>query len=531
MLAVLVSGCDSQRGDFVVSNTSPGPFEVRRLDGSQNNLFNPQLGTAGSRLLREVPIAYDDMMASPSGVNRPAPRNISNTCVSQAADMPDPTGHSAYVWAWGQFIDHDLDLTGTGSEAFDIPIPAGDPFFDPFNLGNLVMPFARSVFDPDTGTDPSNPRQQINQITAFLDGSGIYGSDVDRAAALRTFEGGMLKTSAGDLLPFNLDGLPNDDPTGQPPTSLFLAGDRRANEQIALTSLHTLFVREHNRQARLLGQALVGLSDEQIYQLARKRVGALVQVVTYQEFLPAILGPGALPPYTGYNPNIDPGIDILFSTAAFRFGHSLVGPTLLRLDASGQPIAAGNLAIRDAFFQPTRLVTEGGIDPVLRGLAATPMQQLDPNIIDDLRSFLFGPPGSGGLDLACLNIQRGRDHGLPDFNTVRVACGLAPLASFAQLTGDQARAQGLATLYGSPDNLDPWVGFLAEDPAPGGLVGPTLRVVLIKQFTRLRDGDRFFYANDPSLAAFRGELEATTLADIIARNTEATIQGDAFKTP
>src|SRR5207237_1083506 len=166
----------------------------------------------------------------------------------------------------------------------------------------------RSTYDPATGTVPGNPRQQTNALTAWVDGSVVYGSDPARAAALRTYVGGRLKTSAGDLLPFNTDGLPNaNDAHLFPDDQLFLAGDVRANENVELTSLQTLFVREHNRLAAGLAARNPDFGDEQLYQRAREMVGAEIQEITYNEFLPALLGNGALPPYTGYNPLVNPG--------------------------------------------------------------------------------------------------------------------------------------------------------------------------------------------------------------------------------
>ena len=157
--------------------------------------------------------------------------------------------------------------------------------------------------------------------------------------------------------------------------------------------MHTLFVREHNRLADEIASGQPELSGEEIFQRAQLLVIAQMQVITYREFLPALLGPNALPPYRGYDDGVNAGISNLFSSASYRFGHSTLSPTILRLDAQGAEIAEGHLALRDAFFSPGRLIDEGGIEPLLRGLSKQVCQAADSYVIDDLRNFLFGAPG------------------------------------------------------------------------------------------------------------------------------------------
>jgi hypothetical protein len=174
-----------------------------------------------------------------------------------------------------------------------------------------VIPLTRSK--SASGPGVTSPRQQVNVMTAFLDGSMVYGSDSTRAAALREFVGGRLKTSSGNLLPFNTGGLSNaNDAHIFPDNQLFLAGDVRANENSELTSLHTLFMREHNRLAAIIVSQHPTWNDEQVYQQARRLVIGEIQQITYNEFLPALLGPGALAPYSGYKPNVNPGISTEF---------------------------------------------------------------------------------------------------------------------------------------------------------------------------------------------------------------------------
>lgn len=372
-----------------------------------------------------------------------------------------------------------------------------------------------------------NPRQQTTLISAYIDASMVYGSDETRAAALRTFVGGALKTSAGNLLPFNTEGLENaNDAHFYPDDQLFLAGDIRANENVELTSIQTLFVREHNQLAAAIVAADPRLNDEQVYQRARRLVAAEVQAITFQEFLPALLGRGAIRPYAGYNPDVNPGLATEFSTAAFRIGHTLINDDVEFLDNDAEEVREG-LPLAMAFFNPAPVV-EVGPDPLLKYLATDNAQEVDTQLVDGLRDFLFGPPGAGGLDLASLNIQRGRDHGLADYNTVRVAYGLPAVATFAQITADAAMQAKLANLYGDVNALDLWVAGLAEDHVPGSSVGPTFGRIIARQFERMRDGDRHWYERSfggRQLAA----IKATRLSDVIRRNTTITkLQDNVF---
>ena len=497
----------------------------RTIDGTGNNALDPLAGSAGIELARMVPADYADGFSALAGADRPNARAISNAAMAQAESVTNARGASDMLWQWGQFLDHDIGLTPEAdpAEGADIAVPSGDADFDPAGTGEVVLHFSRSAYR--TG---SAPRQQLNAITAFIDASNVYGSDDERAAALRANDGtGRLRTSAGAMLPFNETGLPN---AGGPSAELFVAGDVRANEQIGLTAMHTLFVREHNRLADEIRARNPELSGDDVYQSARRIVGAQMQVITYREFLPLMLGSDALRPYEGYDESVDPSLANLFSTGAYRFGHSLLSSQVLRLDASGREIAEGHLALREAFFNPTRLIDEGGIEPVLRGLAAQECQALDLLVIDDVRSFLFGAPGAGGLDLAALNIQRGRDHGLPSYNAVRRALGLAAATSIADISADPAVQARLADAYATVEQIDVWVGGLAEDHLPGAMMGELFRTVMRDQFERLRDGDRFWYQRVFSGRELQ-ELERTRLSDIIRRNTTigTELPGDVFR--
>jgi len=501
--------------------------QFRTVDGSNNNPLDPSMGSAGTPLRRATTVDYGDGVASPAGASRPSPRRVSNRLLRQWVAIFNPRGASDFVWQWGQFLDHDIDLTVAAepAEPFDVPVPLGDPWFDPAGTGTQVIPLNRSAWMLDL----AGVRQQRNEITTWIDGSMVYGSDAARMAELRAFDGeGRLATSPGFLLPFNVNGFPNGGGDGDP--TLFLAGDVRANEQVGLTAMHTLFVREHNHWAAFFG-SFPAIGEEMAFQFARLVVGSEIQAITYREFLPVVLGPNALPPYAGYDRDVDASIENAFSTASYRFGHSMLPNLLRRYDANLGEIPAGHLPLASAFFAPQEIVNEG-IEPILRGLAHQRAQAVDVKIVDAVRNFLFGPPGAGGLDLGALNLQRGRDHGLPSYNQLRMDYGLPPRTSFAEISSNANVVAALEDLYATVDDVDAWIGGLAEDTLPSALVGPLIRAVLADQFTRLRDGDRFWYrhALRPAIAAF---VEQQTLAVIIKRNTPigAELQPDVFHVP
>jgi hypothetical protein len=500
--------------------------DVRTINGIANNLAHDTWGAADTALIRMAPAAYppdgsgDTMVGESMDAPfwRANPRDISNAIVSQTESIVNDRGLSDWVWQWGQFLDHDLDLTTSGASHGTAPMTMNEPA-DPMGPG--PMPFDRSEYDPLTGSSAANPRQQINHNTSFIDASNVYGSDAVRAAELRLGVGGRLKTSDNNLLPFNTGGLPNG---GGPDPGLFLAGDIRANEQICLTAVHTLFVREHNRLAELLAQRHPQWTDELLYQAARRIVSAEMQIITYNEFLPALLGPSAPRAIDfAYDPAVNPSVANEFSTAFYRFGHSMLSPELLLVGKNAKVV--GTLRLREAFFNANFLIdSPAHVDHLLAGLAQQRAQEVDNKIVDDVRNFLFGPPGAGGLDLASLNIQRGRDHGLPDYNTLRAVYGLERVENFAQISSDAAVRATLEALYGNVDNVDAWVGGLAEDHLPGSSLGALATAALVDQFTRLRDGDRFFYAGEVAALSASGlagifNPAKVTLAQIIRDNT------------
>jgi len=507
----------------------------RSYNGVNNNLGTDRRtwGSANIPLLREMPAAYGPGN-SLAGVSRPSPRAVSNLVVDEPVTIFNVRNVSTVAYLWGQFLDHDITLTPTGTtEPAPILLPADEELF------TEPIQFFRSEVYPGTGG--TTVREQFNLNTAWIDGSVVYGSDDKRASWLRTRRGGKMKTSAGNLLPWNTTSGQHDAPIdvnapsmandGNKTIKTFVAGDVRASEHPVLTSFHTLFVREHNRICDLLiarGQR----DDEKNYQTARRIVGALIQNVTYNEFLPA-LGI-TLRPYRGYNANVRPDLTNIFATAGFRLGHTMVADEVLLFDNRCQPMDPEALELDELFWNPDLVVTYKP-EAFLKGIAAHTQYETNIKINGVLRNLLFGDPASPvrfGVDLASLNIQRGRDHGLPDYNSVRKFYTGSYATRFSDINRNDTLARNLRSLYGSINNVDLWTGVLAEDLIPGTSIGRLAHEIQRVQFEKLRTGDFYYFENDPYLPEeARSSVRATRLSDIIKRNTAITnLQANMFFT-
>ncbi|XP_032877568.1 peroxidasin homolog isoform X1 [Amblyraja radiata] len=571
-----LSGCTAHRR---INNCSDICFhqKYRSHDGTCNNLQHPMWGaslTAFERLLKPV---YENGFNLPRGINRdrfsngfplPLPRLISTSLVGTEAITPDDQ-YTHMLMQWGQFVDHDIDLTVTALSlsrfsdgqdcssvctndppCFPILIPQNDPRV---RNGARCMFFVRS--SPVCGSGMTSllmesvyPREQINQLTSFIDASNVYGSSDQEAEEIRDLasQRGLLKQGIAHrlgkpLLPF-ATGPPTEcmRDENESPIPCFLAGDHRSNEHMGLTSMHTVWFREHNRIATELLKLNPHWDGETIYHEARKIVGAQMQHITYSHWLPKIFGDFGmrmLGDYKGYEPSVNSGIVNVFATAAFRFGHTLINPILYRLDDTFQPIPQGHLSLHKAFFSPFRIVNEGGIDPLLRGLFAVPGKMRVPTelVNTELTERLFSMAHAVALDLAAMNIQRGRDHGIPPYNDYRVYCNLTSAQEFEDLKNEIKNPrirEKLRNLYGTPLNIDLFPALMVEDLIPGSRLGPTLLCLLSTQFKRLRDGDRFWYKNPGVFTpAQLTQIKQTSLGRVLCDNGDniTRVQADVFR--
>jgi hypothetical protein len=603
----------------------------RSLDGSGNNVAHPSWGQAGTAYARVAAPNYADgigqMQAGPS------PRYISNRVFNDLGqNLFSENDISQWGWAWGQFVDHDIGLRDeTPAEDASMPFDRHDKL-EAFTNDLGTLAFSRSPAAPNTGR--TTPRQQINTLSSFIDASNVYGVTPSRLDWLRTGpvdgdpgnNGASLLLAAGGYLPRvtqrgDASTAPAMDLMGAllgAPTRAAVAGDVRANENVALTAIQTLFAREHNR---LVAALAAPLSDEERFQIARRVVGAEIQFITYNEFLPTL---GVrLAAYRGYSSTVNPTLTNEFAVVGYR-AHSMIHgefePTVpagtftaaqlgtqfpaegigVERNADGTVTLVIPLVV--AFGNPD-LLEQIGEGRILESLGEREYKN-DEQMDNALRSVLFqlpkpnsndpsscGAPAirascfTGVADLGADDVQRGRDHGMPSYNNLRRAYGLAPARSFTDITGEatdrfpndpkidpkdpvddpdsldfvglrdeagnaiplgsedaqedaatgirrSTLAARLRAIYGSVDKVDAFVGMVSEKHVAGTEFGPLQLAIWRKQFSALRDGDRFFYLNDPVLTTISQTYGITyrhTLSELIALDGGVTVPPNVFK--
>ncbi|KAM8977066.1 eosinophil peroxidase-like [Pelodytes ibericus] len=550
------TGCINQRPNKVCPKNSP----YRTITGECNNRKRPSLGASNSALKRLIPPQYEDTFSLPRSWNKnhtyhgfplPMTRDVSNKIIAFTKPATLDDSRSLMFMQWGQLMDHDFLLsaaspasvafyTGVDCESscareepcFPIEIPPNDPRVK--NQSDC-LPVTRTaaVCNPD-----SLVREQINARTSFLDGSQVYGSEEKEANSLRnnTNDLGLLAINQ-DFTDKGFSYLPFDTVNGgaciksnlSANTSCFLAGDNRVSEQPGLTVLQTLFMREHNNIATQMHKLNPSLNGEKLFQESRKIVVAILQKITYREYVPLLIGYNLskfLPPYTSYNESEDPRVSNIF-TIAFRFGHATVQQYIYRLDQDYTPYKpAPKTPIHQTFLNSWDVLHKGGISTLLRGLLANKAKLSTPDqlMVEGLRDHLFQSTERIPLDLGSLNVHRAREHGLAGYNEWRRYCGLhAPrnLSELAAVMNCTETAQKMMTLYKTPENIDFWVGALAEPHVKGGKIGELGRCIISDQFRRTRDADRFFYLAKSIFTKDQiKEIEKRSLSHIICENTD-----------
>lgn len=524
-IAVLVSGCaggnhgllpngiSQTQSDAQAASTVAGPVssfpgsllkEFRPIGGSGNNLANPAFnavpGSAELAVVQPTVAAGGDNQLG-TNLN---PRTISNAISGgtgangQNGQTDDPV-HSAWLYVFGQFVDHDLSLEQTlpTSAPANIVIPPGDPVFP----SGTVIAMTRASRNPSAGTI-------TNTTAGDLDLSQLYGSDAATAASLADADGTLMSSDDGRALSVV---------NGQ-----FVSGDPRLSENPELTAAVTLFMREHNFWVGALKAKHAGWTGNQLYNTAKAITTAEYQNIVYTEYLPALLGPASVPS-GGYDPSVNAQVTQEFSTAAFRVGHSQVSDTEQGLNNNGLVAFVEPLA--QAFFNTPQIDEANGIDPLLRDIGSDFSQATDVYAVATLRNMLHANLVGGEvdqMDLIAIDIQRERDANLGTLNQTRQAIGMQPYTSFSQLTTDPVLQQNLQQVYGNIDNVDLFMGGLAETHASGAVVGRTFQYIIADQFRRLMTGDRFFWTNQGFNQKIASMISKTTLTTLMERDTTTT---------
>jgi hypothetical protein len=592
-------------------------FEVASLDGRGNNRVHPEWGRAGANYLRVAPAHYADGTGVP--VAGPNARYLSNRVFNDVEqNLYSARGVSQWATTWGQFVDHTFGLRAGGEEDASIPYDNTDPL-ESFASDLPGIPFGRSAVAPGTGV--TSPREQPNVVSSYLDASTVYSDEPGRLEWLREgpVDGDPANNGARLLLPedylprLNTRGdaataPPMDNGPGGMGERAAVAGEFRGNENIALLATHTLLAREHNRIVGLLPDTL---TEEQRFQIARRVVIANMQYITYEEYLPAL---GVrLAPYRGYDEAVNASLGNEFATVGYRAHSMLRGD--FTIDAAANRYTAEQLAAWQAqgitvtrhgdrvrvvvppsrvLFNPD-LVEELRLGPLLAGLGRHVQGANDEQIDNIVRTIQVSPPCSadcqvGVFDIGAIDVERGRDHGMPSYNDLRRAYGLTPKPSFRAITGEASEAfpadpeltpgaelddpdsldfvrlrdrygnaipldspaartsatsgerrtplaARLKALYGDVSTVDAFVGMTAEPRVPGSELGELQLAMWRKQFEDLRAGDRFFYRNDPVLSTIRARYGIDyrhDLGDLIALNTDvprSALAGNVFLVP
>ncbi|KAK9516542.1 hypothetical protein VZT92_024464 [Zoarces viviparus] len=531
-------------------------WEVPRFDGWYNSLGYPRRGAVSSRLVRLVPAHYWDGVYQPVQES-PNPRRLSRLLAGGPSGLPSTRNQTVLSLFFGYHVSFEMfdsRSPGCPPEFMNIPVPKGDPVFDPTATGKVLLPFQRGPWDKESGQSPSNPRTQVNLVTAWIDGSSIYGPSTSWSDSLRSFSGGLLTSGPEWNMPNQATGhsfmwSAADPSTGDHgPHGLYELGNAWANENMFTAAEGIIWFRYHNYVASKLHEEHSEWSDEKLFQNARKIVVATFQNIALYDWLPGYLGDKKLPPYPGYQKFVDPGVSPEFQAAAIRFGITMAPPgvymrnrtchfrKLVNTDGSSSPA----MRLCNSFWKRQTddvKTTSQDIDDLLMGMASQIAEREDNVVVEDIRDFMYGPLRFTRTDLVAITIQRGRDFGLRSYTEVRKALDLPPVNTFEDINPELNST--------NPQLLNDIAELHSRDISklelfPGGLLesldgpGPVFSAIILDQFERIRNGDRFWFENKLNGLFTDEEMEMirnVTFHDVLIAVTSAEttdIQNNVF---
>jgi hypothetical protein len=479
----------------------PALVRYRTPGGMYNDLTDPEMGMAGTRFARNVPLAHAFPEPMP-GLMEPSPREVSRRLMHRDEFKPART-LNLLAAAWIQFQTHDwFNHARDRSTPIEIPVEHGDDWFE------RPMRIPRTMPDGTRCAEDSHlPPTFVNTESHWWDASAIYGSTVQRQKRLRSFVDGKLVMKDGRL--------PLDPDTG------FALTGFAENWWIGLGMLHTLFTAEHNAICDMLKRSYPGWSDEQLFQVARLINSALMAKIHTVEWTPAITDHPVL--HTAMRANWwglaeeklhrmvgrisasevisgIPGSPAEHHGAPYQLTeefasvyrlhplipddveiHSLVEGTMTKVPFRDVALRNAEKVMRDGVTAPDLWYSLGVQHPGAVCLHNFPKFLADLTLPDGQR-----------LDLAAVDIMRDRERGVPRYNDFRRSLHLKPAATFEEITDDPTWARELKEVYGDVERVDLQVGMHAETPPSGfGFSDTAFRVFILMASRRLKS-DRFF---------------------------------------
>uniref|UniRef100_T1KCF3 NAD(P)H oxidase (H2O2-forming) n=1 Tax=Tetranychus urticae TaxID=32264 RepID=T1KCF3_TETUR len=556
--------------DWFLKESSLDYSEIyQSYDGWYNNKDKPNLGSTGSSLSRLTSARYQDGVGKPLISDLPNPFHLSSLLsTNDNENIVNRLGKNALLVFFGEHVTNEIVDTRIQSscppEYFDVEIPSDHEFKR--KLGRSFMPFIRGKYSQETGKSVNNPRKMISDATPYIDGGTIYGRSKMVTDQLRSFESGRLRSdiSNKNFPAKNRNGLPNDnEPIYQNNTNsahmesvkrFYATGDYHANENPFLLAINIMWFRWHNLIADKLRKNNRHWDDEKIFNTARKWVIASQQQVIINEWLPIWTGK-SLTKYNGYKKSVDPSVSHLFSGSAMRYGHVLVPPTVkLWFDVCDQSYNVNKRKLRqikrknnplyntspvklcNSFFSSFNL-TEKSYKSFFLSLTVTSSRPDGASISKNLRRRTYGPIDFTRRDLASVNIQRGRDFGLPDYLSTRSLFNLPVYGDMYSINSNlwnssTTNFHKISTLYKNVNDIDVYFGGLMESNANG--IGETFREIINEQFTRIRDSDYFWYQNRENKLFDDTQikkLELLSIRDILTLTLNVSVQEKPFLLP
>lgn len=539
-------------------------YKYRLMNGRCNNLVNTNWGSSFHCHRRLLPPDYADGINIPragtDGNLLPSPRLLTEYLLPDI-QVPDPK-RSGMNMFWGQFMVHDgfrtIQNLGLAINCCLIPNVTVHPECIP--ITNFPQDEATRAFNNQQcintvrsiacNTCSLGPRDQLNVATQVIDLSNLYGGNlIDDSLTLRSFKKGLMRGSVdmrgNETLPVRrlpkeqdtLDLTACNEPLSNPELTCYHSGDGiRGNQQPGINAIHIMMRKRHNMHAKALAYVNPHWDDETLFQEARRLLIAETQKIHYGEYMPAILGEKLMDyfglnlqydGYTKYNPKVDPSTIQGVAVAALRMGHSQI---FSMFNVIGQAYQQSySFLLRNKFFEMSDIWL-GNAFGILRGFLEQPDNDVEQFIVTDVKDFLFFNPRTEGvrmpsvLDLSAININRGRDHGVPGYVYYLEYCTGNEIKSWKDLTQfiPEERVGQLKSVYRHYRDIDLFVGGLSETESLGSILGPTFACLNGIQFHHWKYGDRFYFEHGGEAGSFTLEQlnnirQTTSLSNIMCK--------------